>query len=944
MATTLLDSDSNVVRASFPILKWDEDPNDPGTVFVYGPATTPRVDTDEQIVESSFSGKALQEWLDTAPALRTQHNGSLPPAGSGVKVEINRDGDGAHWVKAAVDEPTAVRLVKKGHLRAFSVGIARPVIERDPTGKARGGVIKGGKIIEVSLVDSPANRDCFLEIAKAAKDGSMEFTGKMFGDSDILTKSDDTLTIDLQGTSVPSDEQIDDLVEKVGRRLVTKSSDTVPLDLPKDVSVSFSPTDLAKLLEHRRIAEERVVAGEVVEKRKMDPDVGGGVDRDKIPASDFAGRDRSFPIVTPGDVSDAASSMGRAGADNYSTDKLKENIIRIARRKGDAFVAELPESWKKELGIGGSKKSDEEAEVEKAKKKGKKAFPGAKEPFGPEDADGKDSDGDGKDIDEEAKPDMTKKPKKNKGMAVKKDKVMCPGCGANIDEKHNFCPECGNKVPSSAKPVEKNHDFTCLGCGKNLDDCEKYCPGCGKENPGYEGMNTKSHRPTPGEGVVGTGAASIEPVPAHREPDGGFVESFERDAHLEDGDHESEVGVMARMKSIGVPTAEGALHDLLCPAFHPHVASKAHSTYSLDTIDTGLWQQKALDAAVSAPMDEARAAAQLWQHALTLKKSDSQIIDELREEAYKSFKDANPGPGTFPSPSEISPTKFKRPFISEGHASPGKDYQGPHTHGIPGDHMEAEDHTRGALTAGHAADSPSNKSDTPIIAPAPVPPGMSRTYYRNAEREAARSAMKAMHDHIAQTFPDLCSMSGPGVGGEPADGSRPVPVPASMGKSDETAEVVKTEKSGKKSKKNKAIAEESRDEILTKAAATPDLIKSAVIEATSGLVEQLAELTKALKSERERTDKLQEIVDQLGELPDPRDAPFRGVAQNALVANKMATGLPAGARSIAESAEQAQQAALKAMHDQWRYDPDPAQREAAESYLYKMVGLPTQNK
>src|SRR6202034_3528133 len=35
------------------------------------------------------------------------------------------------------------------------------------------------------------------------------------------------------------------------------------------------------------------------QKRKMDPDVGGGVDRDKIPAEDFAGKDRSFPIVTP---------------------------------------------------------------------------------------------------------------------------------------------------------------------------------------------------------------------------------------------------------------------------------------------------------------------------------------------------------------------------------------------------------------------------------------------------------------------------------------------------------------------------------------------------------------------------------------------------------------------------------------------------------------------
>ena len=77
----------------------------------------------------------------------------------------------------------------------------------------------------------------------------------------------------------------------------------------------------------------------------IDPAVGGGVDRSKIPAADFAGKDRSFPIVSPADVSDAAASIGRAGPDNYSTDELKANIIAIAKRKGAAFVAELPKAW-----------------------------------------------------------------------------------------------------------------------------------------------------------------------------------------------------------------------------------------------------------------------------------------------------------------------------------------------------------------------------------------------------------------------------------------------------------------------------------------------------------------------------------------------------------------------------------------------------------------------
>ena len=87
-------------------------------------------------------------------------------------------------------------------------------------------------------------------------------------------------------------------------------------------------------------------------KKNVDPNVGGGVDRDKLDAGDFAGKNRSFPIVKPGDVSDAASSIGRAGPDNYSSDKLKANIIAIAKRKGASFIAELPKAWTAEKAAG----------------------------------------------------------------------------------------------------------------------------------------------------------------------------------------------------------------------------------------------------------------------------------------------------------------------------------------------------------------------------------------------------------------------------------------------------------------------------------------------------------------------------------------------------------------------------------------------------------------
>lgn len=57
-----------------------------------------------------------------------------------------------------------------------------------------------------------------------------------------------------------------------------------------------------------------------------------------------AGKGDSFPIAICEDVSAAASSLGRAGPNNYDTATIKSNIIRIAKQKG--FVQCLPEAWK----------------------------------------------------------------------------------------------------------------------------------------------------------------------------------------------------------------------------------------------------------------------------------------------------------------------------------------------------------------------------------------------------------------------------------------------------------------------------------------------------------------------------------------------------------------------------------------------------------------------
>lgn len=78
--------------------------------------------------------------------------------------------------------------------------------------------------------------------------------------------------------------------------------------------------------------------------KAIDPNVGGGVDREKLPASHFVFPDtRTFPIVTAGDVMDAVHSWGRYRG-KHSFEEFKRRLIALAKRLG--FASSLPKDWK----------------------------------------------------------------------------------------------------------------------------------------------------------------------------------------------------------------------------------------------------------------------------------------------------------------------------------------------------------------------------------------------------------------------------------------------------------------------------------------------------------------------------------------------------------------------------------------------------------------------
>lgn len=180
-----------------------------------------------------------------------------------------------------------------------------------------------------------------------------------------------------------------DNIAKNGRVVGGIFSEISLVDFPANPQCKFN---MAKMAATGIEILDKVEQPDLV-KRDFDKNTGGGVDRDKVSDEDFAGPHRSFPIVTPGDVSDAAHLVGKA--DDPAAVKAK--IISIAHRKGAKFVAELPDSWKSDAA------KDLDPEVEKKRgewKDGKKPFAGAAAPFKKDDGDDDGDEGDDDEADE----------------------------------------------------------------------------------------------------------------------------------------------------------------------------------------------------------------------------------------------------------------------------------------------------------------------------------------------------------------------------------------------------------------------------------------------------------------------------------------------------------------------------------------------------------------
>ena len=128
--------------------------------MVYGKATDDSLDIDQQICDADWLKRAMPEWFETGGNIREQHSSIA----AGVATGLENRGS-AFYIKVHVVDPVSVLKVKTNVLKGFSVGIKNPRVIHDE--KAANGRIVDGIIVEVSLVDRPANPTCQLVLAKS---------------------------------------------------------------------------------------------------------------------------------------------------------------------------------------------------------------------------------------------------------------------------------------------------------------------------------------------------------------------------------------------------------------------------------------------------------------------------------------------------------------------------------------------------------------------------------------------------------------------------------------------------------------------------------------------------------------------------------------------------------------------------------------------------------
>jgi hypothetical protein len=261
-----------------------QEKQDDGTLLVYGKATDDSVDIDLQICDAAWLNKAMPEWFKTGGNIREQHSNIA----AGVAKELDSTGDG-HYISALVVDPISVKKVETGVLKGFSIGIRAPRVVRDE--KAANGRIIDGQIVEISLVDRPANPNAKLMLAKSVE-----------GETSLVQVEELTELID--ETQIAKGEKMEHEDDKAVSEKPSKEDMLKELEDCKNAYMAAKEAckeagfldDEEKEEEDEELAEEKRTYGESAEEESEEGSSGSGAEHE---LGEAEGKKKSIDTIVP---------------------------------------------------------------------------------------------------------------------------------------------------------------------------------------------------------------------------------------------------------------------------------------------------------------------------------------------------------------------------------------------------------------------------------------------------------------------------------------------------------------------------------------------------------------------------------------------------------------------------------------------------------------------
>lgn len=287
---------------------------------ISGYASTPTLDLDGEIVSIDAVRKALPgywEWRN----IREMHG----PSAVGVAKEANVDDKGLFLTAKIVDE-AAWQKVLEGVYKGYSIGGKKLA--------KTGNTITDIELVEVSVVDRPANPDCRFSVAKKAKDAGEAFLLKaaksqkdmlskallkMAEVSEFLAKAGDNPPAAQDGFSLPA-------------KTACKAHGVMDCKVcaEKDVGTAYPSLADQVAMRTKKRAKPKVKKREVSDK-----------ERQSLASRGQALPGGGFPIKNKEDLMNARHAIGRA--------KNPSAARALIRRRARELGVKLPSTWSKKF-------------------------------------------------------------------------------------------------------------------------------------------------------------------------------------------------------------------------------------------------------------------------------------------------------------------------------------------------------------------------------------------------------------------------------------------------------------------------------------------------------------------------------------------------------------------------------------------------------------------